>query len=93
MSYALDRWLDEHVDDPTAWPPAPPGAGRTTKAETWAEVPDYPGYRVSSTGRVCNAAGHMMAVQPDGRVWVRVGSRKVAASVAAFQRLAFRRAA
>jgi hypothetical protein len=27
-AHYLDHWLDEHVDDPAAWSPAPPGAGR-----------------------------------------------------------------
>jgi hypothetical protein len=59
---ALDRWLDEHVDDASAWAPPP------TSAPRWADVPSWPGVSVCDDGRVDGPRG-ALAVR---RGWVRV---------------------
>lgn len=89
MSLALDRWLDEHLDDPAAWTPAPP-----EWAETWAEVPGTDGrYEVSTLGRVrgpggvsCRADG-LARIYPEER-WYRIADLQRAAFPHRYRRAA-----
>jgi hypothetical protein len=60
---ALDRWLDEHVDDASAWP-----APVAVTPPRWATVPEWPGVSVCEDGRVDGHRGPV-AVR---RGWVRI---------------------
>jgi hypothetical protein len=62
---AVDRWLDEHLDDPVPVVVEPP-------APRWATVAGWPGVSVCDDGRVDGPRGPLLA----SRGWVRLGDRE-----------------